>query len=1084
MNVAQQLYNMTSQITAPGTVGKCLGCGEDTFVVASNDEIGRCHKCFYEIKNDAHTPGKLAPFQKFINQLALAFCISLWNAADRFAADARQFLIETLGFDEALLRGFGIGFVPENLNTKKLIALVPEVSDDPSQNPREEIEIFLDHLKVSAGCVAFPYTDAYHNITGWSVIAIDGKRRCEHRIQPGCFGHSGAHVARGNMTPATGRRPLIVADSLHWLRIQNAMLAAGYDPQTGCATGSFANTAWNVLDHLSGPDCQRPVIVADKSLHPAIRLLAGAAQENLTIDAFEFDRSCGSVEQAFGADQKPPEIIAAIEQAVANSRPLFRPHENIAQEIYGIRLQNAGVSGEVVAHSQIAALLIRELRRRGQFLRSGDFVYWLDSETLKFVDLAVNEDEFMRTMARLRVMKTENIYRYVGSRLAAEAYERGRVVTLRRFAHWDDKLSTLHIDLRNGQMLRMDGIGAPTVAVNGDGGVLFIPIPEAAPINFNSEAPAKSLWAATLFDMINFTSEGALTPGDRRLLLLIYVLQLFFISLAPTKPVCAFVGMMGSGKSATGKAIGKVLFGPDFNAATVGKQRDIETHITNSYFAFLDNADDCPDRIDDLIAVAATGGTIKKRQLFKTNTLLSFPLDCFIMTSSQRPKFKRQDLADRTLPCRTQRMETFLGEAEFNRLIADRRDGMWVEMIDSLNAVVKLLKETPAGTQRGKLRLADFYDFGLRILTGMGLGSYWTALMPRLIHDQVEFSTSGNPIYECLKSWIAADKNCNRPMKTVELYDELTAIATKNNLFWKYSGAQSFGQYLAGMLTSLEQFFDVRQWVAHGGTKYYAFNRKTKTTVADAGDGLAPVPVNPDIKSPLLLNLYRYVEQAAQERQTQQDRENLIAAVSSCDTKADEPKSEATATSDDTSAWRYEVTPEKSEEWRQHVERSKQSGKEIRDEFERDPDGFMKKREIQREADNQQRAEIMRKIEEDRRHREEQRRIQKEEAKKRAREFKLKQKQSNKPNPPSRKGTILPVTPPIEYSKIEYSKDELELISLLKAIKPGKIPTAPAPITNNPPLESDQDDDAERNDDSDDDSDSDADTADSEPKEG
>ena len=950
--VAQALFNLTGQITAPGTVGQCPHCGEDAFVVAVNDEIGRCHRCFYEVKADARTPANLASFQKFLTQLALAFCISLWDAADRFAADAREFLIDGLGFDEALLRGFGIGFIPENLNAKKLIAFVPELSDDdPGQNPRAEIEAFVDRLKVSVGCITLPFADARHFLTGWSAFGIDGKRRQEHRLEPGCFGHSGAHVAVGNVSPAAGRRPLIVADAMHWLRIQNATLAAGFDPLVGCATGAFGHADWHVLDALSGSECQRPIIIADKSQHPAIRLLAETAQEHLTIDAFQFDHSSGGVAQSFGPDRKPDEIITAIEQTVTHAATLYRPYESIAREIYSIRLQE---ENEIVSHSRVAELVIKDFCRRGQFLRSGDFVYWLDGESLKFVDLAVNEDEFQRVMGLLRVMKTENIYRYVGSRFAAEAYQRGRVVALRRFAHWDDKAGRLYVDLRDGTVLVLDGMTAPVVAENGVDGVLFIPILEAAPVNYDLNAAAtKSVWAETLFDKVNFTMEGALTPGDRRFLLLIYVLQLFFISIAPTKPIAAFVGPMGSGKSATGKGIGKTLFGPDFNAATVGKQRDIEAHITNSYFAFLDNADDCPDRIDDLIAVAATGGVIKKRQLFTTNKMVTFPLDCFIMTSSQRPKFKRQDLADRTLPCRVQRLEDFISEAEFLNLLADRRDAMWVEMIDGLNTVVRLLKQTPAGTQRGKLRLADFYDFGLRILTGMELAPYWTALMPRLIHDQVEFSTSGNPIYECLKSWIAGDKNVNRPMKTVELYDELTAIATKNNLFWKYSGAQSFGQYLAGMLTPLEQFFEVRHWIGHGGTKYYAFNRKTKANAAETNNGLAPAPVNPAITSPLLLNLYRYVEQAAQERQAQQERENT---VTSAETKTSEPKSPAAPKSD---ADPYEncvpLTPEKAAELRQNAERGKRMVDEL---LNGDPDEFLREMERKEELERQRRDEI------------------------------------------------------------------------------------------------------------------------------
>ena len=66
---------------------------------------------------------------------------------------------------------------------------------------------------------------------------------------------------------------------------------------------------------------------------------------------------------------------------------------------------------------------------------------------------------------------------------------------------------------------------------------------------------------------INFAkgNEISLTPNEQRLLLKITIYSFFFKSILQSRPIIAFIGPKGSGKSHICRAIGKILIGPKFD---------------------------------------------------------------------------------------------------------------------------------------------------------------------------------------------------------------------------------------------------------------------------------------------------------------------------------------------------------------------------------------------------------------------------------------------------------------------------------------------------------------------------------------
>lgn len=869
MSVAQKIHDEAGAVIPPGTTGPCPACRETTFTVAPCDDLGQCDACGLRLlSNDRCPPSKLSLLRGLLAELAIMFFLALWRASGRISTNAQKFLIGELGLREELLRGYYVGLVPEGLDEEALVLSIPEESAcDECPRPRDTALMYLSEFKTSAGGVAIPHTDTNHLITGFRVMDLKGRVR-DHRLLPGVF-HSFAYPATAISHPQLADRIVVVQDEMQWLQTQLALVAAGFNPLRGAATGPLANADIGVLDALGGEDARRVLVVGNASPHPAILSLPAAVQKSLTIDGHEFANGIG--------ERKPEQIIADLEEAHARARIFYRPLPELAKQVFVIRKAHMGVANEFVSHRAVADIILRDLLRRGELLTSGGNGYWMSSETRQVIPMGARDQSTVALLAKMGLVASEGIFRFLCERLATEAQTRGREVVLRRFGHWDEETGKLYVDLRNGSMLVLDGQNQPTTVQNGADGVLFLALSNAEPFAIQSPPPATSIWADTILDKINFAKDGYLHSADRRFLLTIHLLSYFFASIFPTRPTTCFVGVKGSGKSMTCRATGKVLIGSGFNVASVSEsRRDLETYLTNSFVAMLDNADDSPDKVNDLLAVAATGGQITRRELFTTNRLSTYSLDCFLSITSRTPKFRRDDVADRTIPFRVERMEKFIAENVFLALLEKRRDSMWSELLDALQATVGLLKQTPRGSKTSELRIADYADFGFRLCAGLGLAPYWDYLMRCLVRDQAHFALSGHGIYECLKLWLASG-HFDEEVETGKLYEELSAIAEKKSSWFEYKNAQSFGQYLVNLVEPLKEFYEINIRTGHARSRHYTFKRKASALVVGEIPESIP-PASSDLP-PFIASLHRYASESLADQHSVLNKEGEARAA-------------------------------------------------------------------------------------------------------------------------------------------------------------------------------------------------------------
>ncbi|MHC5057588.1 MAG: hypothetical protein ACYTKD_23175 [Planctomycetota bacterium] len=162
---------------------------------------------------------------------------------------------------------------------------------------------------------------------------------------------------------------------------------------------------------------------------------------------------------------------------------------------------------------------------------------------------------------------------------------------------------------------------------------------------------------------------------------MLWFYTLFFPELFPTRPILALVGEAGSVKTFALKKVGRLLFGRSFNVMQLSKDpKDFEAALTNMPFVAVDNSDTRIDWLPDHLAVAATGGSLQRRELYTTNRLVEFPVVASVGITSRTPHFRREDIADRLLLFYLKRLRSFTPESDLLQELENRRDEVMTEV--------------------------------------------------------------------------------------------------------------------------------------------------------------------------------------------------------------------------------------------------------------------------------------------------------------------------------------------------------------------------------------------------------------------
>jgi hypothetical protein len=399
---------------------------------------------------------------------------------------------------------------------------------------------------------------------------------------------------------------------------------------------------------------------------------------------------------------------------------------------------------------------------------------------------------------------------------------------LRRFVMFDNASKTVYMSSYDGTMWKIDGGGLPTKMNNGDDNVFFID-DDGGVTAEPSIAPH-----GILFDKLtnlNFApvSFGGMTPEQQRQALTVWVFALAFPDLMPTKPLLIVEGTQGSGKTVGAQLLQLALLGEAKPMIlSKNKEDDFGVMLLRSPIALFDNTDSYIEWVPDAICAYTTLGFWVKRKLFSDSEEVKIKPHAFVVIASKNPaSFRREDVADRSVILRLERLENFVPFQEIRQEILDLRSELLGEYMWYVNRIVHHMRVYNDEKSVETTRMADFAAFA-RIV---GEVLHWeknavSDLMLALAAERDAFINEEDPLVELLHKWVVyrggGYKNTGREMSLNELHHELEGFAQANGVTF-YKSSKTLAQKLRS--PHIDRDFEV-ETVVTGGHRVYRIWRK------------------------------------------------------------------------------------------------------------------------------------------------------------------------------------------------------------------------------------------------------------------
>jgi hypothetical protein len=192
------------------------------------------------------------------------------------------------------------------------------------------------------------------------------------------------------------------------------------------------------------------------------------------------------------------------------------------------------------------------------------------------------------------------------------------------------------------------------------------------------------------------------------------------------------------------------------------------------------------------------------------------------------------DLPDRTLVLKLGRLLERQPEQQLLDAVAQKRNSLWSELLDELNAIVRYLKEHPEPIQV-RFRMADFASFALKVATLWGRREQIEEALLKLEATQRGCALAGDPIHQVLQLWLRDDANLGRNLPAGVLHQEWSKIAKNNSIAWPFSNGSSLAQSLGQIQFALRNEFEVTiGYDSHAKRNLYCFDLKRSKCLGES----------------------------------------------------------------------------------------------------------------------------------------------------------------------------------------------------------------------------------------------------------
>lgn len=489
-------------------------------------------------------------------------------------------------------------------------------------------------------------------------------------------------------------------------------------------------------------------------------------------------------------------------QVVDRLRKWLTLHETAKDQIRAIRTGRGRADEK---HRSISTIVIDDLSDSGVFYKTPHELYYFDQLDYRLFPLT--DAEFRaRINDRFDINGTESTWKFVLEELNKKALLHGQETTIYQFSRYQSDI--LYLYKGSEKVFRITSEGWAEVP-NGTDGILFLN-PDMEPVELSSDVEASGA-LDRLIKIPNFDGSGNLSSEQESQLYRLWVFSLFFESRLPTKPILLLLGVKGSGKTMGLRALLRALFGKKAQVLTLSKDNKdaFEATVTSHHLAAFDNLDGEIPWLPNHLAIAATGGDIPKRKLYTTNEFVSYPVRCFLALTSREPdSLTRDDVVDRLLTLKVDRMLQFTPESQFLAEIDAARPKIWTELVQNLQRIVAALQHSEQHTSVH--RLADFASLAMNIGPVLGIKKEEVLqLLEGMDSEKTDFALEHNPLFPILFNWLedgGLDGRENIDSKT--LFDELDKQLPSGSRL-PYKNASALSRALNNLKTELAEWIEI-----------------------------------------------------------------------------------------------------------------------------------------------------------------------------------------------------------------------------------------------------------------------------------
>ncbi|MCB2200845.1 hypothetical protein KQI63_15680 [bacterium] len=310
--------------------------------------------------------------------------------------------------------------------------------------------------------------------------------------------------------------------------------------------------------------------------------------------------------------------------------------------------------------AQASGLVVNYFLQNDRFLVDSDPVEGPDPG----IPYVVNDDQvalpLMDRDQGLRVLLNESgvnasepAYRWIMADMEAAALKLGRKVRLARWAKWVDD-TTLYVSCGRSRLVVarvvQGGRVEMSIEPNGTDGVLF-----AADASYPAWEPCEAVDPYDVQALRPFLESPAEVPAftaEQQQLLMVMWAVATFTNIRHV-PVLLSLGDSDGGKTTLLRMLVRLIHANTADVSTMSRdERDWGVSVSMKALHALDNMDEAaPDWFPDLLATAATGGSIEIRKLYSNNERLMMPITAAVAISSRTARFaERPDIQSRLLP--------------------------------------------------------------------------------------------------------------------------------------------------------------------------------------------------------------------------------------------------------------------------------------------------------------------------------------------------------------------------------------------------------------------------------------------------